>query len=164
MMQKIIFLDIDGPVITDPLFFLSHDASVKRSVLNTQALAYLVALCDAANAKIVTNSTHNNHVVEHRTLKDDLIRWGVDEKYFHKNWRTQFPEYWGDNGRLRGIHDWMLENNGEHVDWICFDDAFFTDSERLIVVDARLGIDYKAYSQALKYWGISEPRLDVPLW
>ena len=161
--QRIIFCDIDGPVINTPMFYLDHNCSMGRTQMNTQALAYVVRLCKIAGAKLVTNSTHNTHNLTDpltgsvRTLKDDLVRWGVSPDHFHDHWRTDFPNYRGS--RQYAIDKW-IDDKDYDVDWVCFDDEKFTDSNRLIVIDYDRGIDYAAYRKAAKVWGFR----DDPIW
>jgi hypothetical protein len=179
MKQRILFIDIDGPVINTPMFYLDSNCSMGRTQMNTQALAYVVRLCKIAGAKIVTNSTHNTHNLTDpltgsvRTLKDDLIRWGVPKDLFHDRWRTNYPGY---RGRLSAIQDWINDVSDEvnadappvdnindtysNIDWVCFDDEKFTNSNRLIVIDYDKGIDYAAYRKAAKVWGFRND----PIW
>jgi len=158
-MQKIIFLDIDGPVINTPCYWVDGMASMQRSVMNTQSIGILNRLAYLADAKIVTNSTHNNATIREtgRTLRDDMIKWGLKEKYLHEDWRTEFP--WPENHRrevhrrLQGIINWQ-EKNGE-ADWICFDDEPFVDDPRLMHIDFDHGIDYNQHLKACAYWNIN---------
>jgi hypothetical protein len=158
-MQKIIFVDIDGPIINTPCYWVDSKASMHRSVLNTQSIGILNRLAKLADAKIVTNSTHNNFTVKEtgRTLKTDLIKWGLKEEYIHENWRTTFP--WPDlesdplfptHRRLRGIMEWEAANG--QADWICFDDEPFVTDDRLFVIDFDCGIDYVVYVKVCKNW------------
>jgi hypothetical protein len=160
MTQRIIFLDIDGPVINTPCFWVDGMASLHRSVMNTQAIGILNRLAKLASARIVTNSTHNYFTVPEtgRTLKDDLIKWGLKEEYIHDNWRTDFPwPDWGDgqsiHRRMKGIFGWQ-EDNGVS-DWICFDDETFVDDGRLFVIDFDCGIDYNVYLSVCEHWKIN---------
>lgn len=160
-MQKIIFIDIDGPVINTPCYWVDMQASVRRAVMNTQSIGILNRLAYLADAKIVTNSTHNNATIREtgRTLRDDLIKWGLKESYLHEDWRTEFPwPDWGDgqpiHRRMKGIMGWM-EKNGE-ADWICFDDEpFVQDDARLFHIDFDHGIDYHMYLKACKHWKLN---------
>lgn len=158
-MQKIIFLDIDGPVINTPCYWVDWQASLERTVMNTQAIGILNRLCTLSGAYVVTNSTHNNVTVQNgNDLRQSLIEWGLFESHIHKNWRTTMPWPYGRlsassrSRRMWGIEDWM-EDNGE-ADWICFDDEPFTDNPRLFVIDFDRGIDYDTYLDVCKYWEI----------
>jgi hypothetical protein len=159
-MQKIIFLDIDGPVINTPCYWVDTSASVQRSVMNTQAIGIVNQLSKLSGAKIVTNSTHNNLTVHEtgRNLKQDLIKWGLMEELLHENWHTTMPRprrrvsAENSSKRMWGIDDW-IEHNGE-ADWICFDDEPFTENPRLFVIDFVRGIDYDVYLKVCAFWNI----------
>ena len=157
-MQRIIFLDIDGPVIPLPLYNLNGHVSHERSHVSTCAIGLLTKMCQDHGALIVTNTAHNGHVrggvVD---LKTDLINHGLKPEFFHEKWHTNFNiEDW--NGRITdrmlAINHWMAEN-GE-VDWVCFDDIQFTQDKRLVLIDFYLGIDYNSYKQALGVWKIAQ--------
>ena len=163
-MQRIIFLDIDGPVINTPCYWVDTEASLQRSVMNTQAIGILNKLAKLSGARIVTNSTHNNHPVREtgRSLKDDLIKWGLKEEFLHENWRTTFP--WPDlesdplfptHRRLRGIMEWEIANG--IADWIAFDDEPFVDASdtRLFVINFDYGIDYSVFLKVCEYWQLN---------
>lgn len=167
-MQRIIFIDIDGPIINTPCYYVDSFASIQRSVMNTQAIGYVNRLALLADAKIVTNSTHNYHTVKEtdRNLRDDLIRWGLKASYVHDDWRTEFPwPDWADgqpiHRRLKGIMGWQ-EKNGQ-ADWICFDDEPFIDKNdpRLMHVDFERGIDYDLFMKACKHWKLNPEGLIV---
>jgi hypothetical protein len=152
MMSKILFLDIDGPVITTPCYFIDPECSMQRTVMSTHAIGYIKKLVREFGALVVLNTTHNIHDIEDpltsrmRTIKDDLIWWGMKEDEFHPDWKTEYPNPYGakfsENRRARAVKNW-LEKNGDH-EWIAFDDEFF-DAGNQYVIDFDLGIDYNAY-------------------
>jgi hypothetical protein len=144
--QKVVFLDVDGPLINTPMFYLDPQCSIKRTTVNTQAVAYVKRLCKLTGAKVVMNTTHNAHVMDGRSVKDDLVRWGMPEDYFHMNWRTDYPSY------RRGlcVENWLKANG---ADWVAFDDDKFTDDPRLVLIDFDLGVDKAAFNKALKHFG-----------
>lgn len=168
-MQKIIFLDIDGPIINTPCYYLDPMASMERSIMNTQALGYVARIARLADALIVTNSTHNTADCNGKDLKQDLVKWGIKEELFHMSWHTNYPfpdvsiydpnEVVLQHRRLLAINQWM-KTNGQ-VDWICFDDCDFTTDPRLILVDFETGVDYSAYKAALKFWNINDPAFTI---
>lgn len=143
-MDNIIFLDIDGPVIPvdTPL-----RQSIFRLSCDTDSIEYLNLLCEETNAKIVTNSYHNYHSFGDCELADDLISWGLEEKFLHTRWRTIFPHIDYEKvkspirgiGRLIAIRQWIREHN-KPVNWVCFDDRKFTDKKNLIHIEDGLGI------------------------
>jgi hypothetical protein len=157
-MSKIIFIDIDGPLITGDLYDTDPYCSYTRSMVNMDSLSRLKKLIKQTGARLVTNTMHNEQVVNGRTIRDDLIRWGIGEDCFHEVWRTIFPRIDYTNagsrrgiGRMIAIDRWLAEQ-GPH-DWVCFDDRNFTDDQRLILVDFNKGIGDVEYNAALSLLG-----------
>ncbi len=151
---NIIFLDIDGPVIPGPLYFIDPSVSMKRSMVSTIGIACLTSMIRAAGCKIVCNTMHNSHYVEGRSIKDDLIRHGIDKDAFHSDWQTVFGQFNLSRSfsRMDAINEWLAPN-GDHG-WVCFDDEKFTIDKRLIHIDFDHGITYDKYRKALKVFGI----------
>lgn len=151
-MNKVIFLDIDGPVI--PIDVPVYE-SVYRTTYSSNSIAYLNLLCEETGAKVVTNSMHNYEDWMGGDLRDDLVEWGLDEKFVHSNWRTIFPriDYSKVNspvrgiGRLVAIEDW-IKNHGD-TSWVCFDDRKFSDIANLIHIEDGLGIKEHHFDSAL---------------
>lgn len=173
-MQRIIFLDIDGPVIPAPIYYLDGNVLFNRSFMSTTALGYISRLATLGKALIVTNSAHNwfntgegsPDYIPVRNLKQDLIRHGLKENQFHDIWRTEFPNPRNrkfsesdPSGRMLAINNW-IEDNGP-ADWIGFDDEKYTSNKRLIHIDFELGIDYKAFVKACKVWDIDPNSLII---
>ena len=164
-MQKIIFLDIDGPVIPTPMYFIDNMCSFDRSVVSTIAIGWLRHLVRLSDAKIVCNSAHNyistgtsrSDTIE-RDLKQDLIRHGIPRDSFHENWRTKFPNptviKMSDHrsNRIIAIEEWIREN-GE-TDWVGFDDEPYTTDSRLVHIDFDVGIDRDAFVKACEQWNL----------
>lgn len=154
--MKVIFLDIDGPLITGDLYYQDYMCSEYRTLVNKTALNYVLKLSELTGAMIVTNTMHNEKIINGRTIKDDLIKWGVPENKFHNSWRTIFPkvDYTGASsrrgiGRLIGINHW-LETNGPDHKWVCFDDRNFTDDKRLVLINFNKGVGKEEFEKGLK--------------
>jgi hypothetical protein len=157
-MIKIIFLDIDGPMISTPQLLNNHMASEYRSLMNQNSIIYINSICKLCDAKIVTNSSHNYHNVEGKmTLKDSLIFHGIKPEYIHDDWRTEY----GDVGYFTKTRDgailgWLFEHI-DVKDYIMFDDIEFTDAKNLILVDFDDGIKYRDYEKALALFNYKKP-------
>jgi HAD domain in Swiss Army Knife RNA repair proteins len=149
---KVVFLDIDGPIINAGCYGINKAASLSRRVMNTSAIGWVNILCEFSEAKLVTNSTHNRDdaTMSVRDLKGDLINWGLKKEYFHEDWRTKYATTLFD--RHVAIQHW-LDKNGDH-DWVCFDDYFFKDDPRLVLVDMNDGITYNDFKKAAEIFGI----------
>ena len=151
-MNKIIFLDIDGPVI--PIDVPVRD-SVFRTVCNKDSIEYLNLLCNETSAKVVTNSMHNYEDWIGTDLRDDLIKWGLDENFIHESWRIIFPmiDYRKVNSKVRGIgrlvaiEHWI--NYHGDSSWVCFDDRKFSDLANLVHIEDGRGIKAHHFDSAL---------------
>lgn len=151
-MNKVIFLDIDGPVIP---IDVSVRESVFRTTYNPDSIQYLNLLCEETGAKVVTNSMHNYQDWLDGDLRDDLIAWGLDKKFVHDDWRTIFPmiDYSKVKspvrgiGRLVAIQNWI--NYHGDSSWVCFDDRKFSNLANLIHIEDGLGIKEHHFDSAL---------------
>lgn len=172
MTQRIIFLDVDGPLIPTPLYYLDPNVSMRRSIFSTTAVGLVVKLARDAGAKIVFNSTHNDHdyrdalTANVRTLRADAIRHKIPAELIHEDWRTGFPnriqrKFSEASGpvRLRAIEEW-ISRNGE-TEWIVFDDEPIA-SDRAIVVNFDHGITVDDYLKARELFGLSTPSIWTP--
>ena len=164
-MTRIIFLDIDGPVIGTPQCILNPSASFDRSPMNTCALGWLKHLCDRTGALIVTNSSHNYYNTVQtidettkieRTLKDDLIRHGLRHDMFHTEWRTKFyAPFFCDSEEMDLTRDrgyGIEEFKSRHPEiekYVIFDDMNFTTDPNLIQVQFDSGITFQDTQKAL---------------
>lgn len=175
-MKKIIFLDMDGPVIPTPMFSISGDCSIGRTALSTVAIGWLLWLHKFTGALIVTNSAHNYHNVadmDHRSLRADLITHGLPLEMFHDDWRTGYPNRISRGGprRIAAVTEWLAKNReydeeGRPLDvnWVAFDDDLHgygygaNDAwhPRLVPIDFHVGIDVKSVRHALTI-------LDMPI-
>jgi len=148
-MQKILFLDVDGPLIPSGMYVINKMCSFERTC-SPIAVAIVNKLCKNAEASIVLNSTHN---IDGEKAKEELIREGLVASYFHESWKTAYPNKFSGGSRMECIEEW-IEDHGE-ADWIAFDDSHFTDDERLILIDFDVGITLRHYNMAGEIWGIS---------
>lgn len=154
-MQKILFLDIDGPMIPGGMFFIDPMCSHERKY-SPISVAIVNRICKLADAKIVFNTYHNTAGA---ALLADSVREGIKLEYIHETApRTLYPH--GIRGvrdmdvrdRMAAIIQWQ-EENGE-ADWLAFDDSNFTTDERLALVNFDNGITPKHYDIASIRWNL----------
>lgn len=149
MKNRILFLDVDGPMIPGYMYFINKNASMERTI-SPISVVLVNKLIERSGAKIVMNTAHNNNFEAFGVhIKDDLIKAGIPAESFHKHWQTGYP----DVGRLEAIKFWLAHNDPE-ADWICFDDADFTYEENLLLVDFEIGLTTYHFNQALDRWKI----------
>lgn len=154
-MQRILFLDIDGPMIPGGMFFIDPMSSHDRK-FSPISVAIVNRICNQSGAKIVFNTYHNT---AGGALLADSVREGIKLSYIHEfGPMTLYPH--GIRGvtsmdmhdRMAAITQWQ-EVNGE-ADWIAFDDSKFTTDERLGLVDFDTGISPKHYDLAANRWNL----------
>lgn len=143
--MKIIFLDIDGPMIPATMYLIDQYAGFRRIFPET-TVAVLKRMCENTGAKLVINSTHNTCIESREvdgftihTVEETLKRnHGFTDDHFHPDSRTRYPAV----NRLTAVTDW-LALHPEVTDWVAIDDNNFTDNERLILVnpDTGIGVD-----------------------
>lgn len=142
MANRIIFLDIDGPVIPISCYYINRNCSFDRNPVSTIAIGELLRLIELSGAKIVYNTTHNRN---YDKLRADL-HWLAP----HVVGRTNYP----DVARHLAVTQWLSQNQCD--EWVAFDDVKFTGDPRLIHIDVRLGINADSVDQVLKMWGIED--------
>lgn len=150
-MTNLIFLDVDGVVIPSSMLLYDRNAYSNRTMSNT-SIGVLNWLCTKADAKIVTNSTHNSQTIFGKTLKDSFIENGILETNFHQDWKTTFSI--SCDSKYNAIQYWLNKNHMENERWIAFDDMQFTKSHNLILIDPDDGLLLHHAKKALIKFGI----------
>ncbi|UIS25288.1 hypothetical protein [Erythrobacter phage vB_EliS-L02] len=147
--ERILFLDIDGPMIPASYYLVDRSCSHYRRFPETQ-IALLNELCERSGAKIVFNTTHNqewewappiHHALQAHGLKREHIR--------ETNFKTRYPSL----PRDLAVAEWLAENNPD-ADWLALDDVRFTDDDRLIWVDADTGITLVHLNEIADRWSL----------
>lgn len=134
------------------MFCFNNSASRDRTMSN-MSIGLLNWICKKADAKIVTNSTHNSYTsLNGEDLKTSLIRNGLEEQYLHSNWHTTYSL--SCDSRLRAIEYWLIKNHCPNIRWVCFDDMAFTKHHNLILTDPDDGLLLHHARTALTKFGI----------
>ena len=132
---KIVFLDIDGPMIPATMFLVDRMCSWHR-VFPPTTVAVVKELCERTGAKIVFNTTHNRPFDGVPNIDAALVAHGLDAAHLHSTDRhTLYP----DIDRKAAVAEW-LHRHPEVSEWVALDDVKFTDDERLIFVDSDAGL------------------------
>lgn len=143
---RIIFLDIDGPMIPGTMFLIDPMCSFHRLFPPT-TIAVINAVCKRTGAKVVLNTTHNRPFKDVPDIMDAMVAHGFDRSYFHSFAKTRYP----DIPRDQAVQEWLAKRGD--FDWIAFDDARFTDDERLIWIDPDCGLHLGHLNEALERFG-----------
>lgn len=145
---KVIFLDIDGPMIPASYFLVDNMASWKRRFPET-TVAVIRELCIRTGAKVVFNTTHNMPFKDTDDIDVALEKQGLDREHIHEtDLATKYP----DLARDLAVKDW-LHRHPEVTEWIALDDVKFTDDDRLIWVDPDAGVHLGHLNAAIERLG-----------
>lgn len=145
---KVVFLDIDGPMIPSTMFLIDRMCSFDRKFPAT-TIAALNELCARTGVKIVFNTTHNNPSSGVLDIDKAIVAHGLGECHLHPSDRhTLYPRL----ARDVAVKEW-LARHPEVTDWIALDDARFTDDERLIWVDPDAGLHVGHINHAIQMMG-----------
>jgi hypothetical protein len=150
MPNRIIFLDIDGPMIPFSMFLIDRNCSFGRNIAPIPA-AILKELCLRSGAKVVFNTTHNLNRQGDTDIVDAVCNAGLPRDAVHPDRKTRYP----DLPRAQAVIEW-LHRHPETDDWIAFDDAKFTEADNLIWIDPDAGLHLAHMNQALDRWQCSK--------
>lgn len=146
--NKIIFLDIDGPMIPASYFLVDNMASWERR-FPTTTVAVIKRLCERTGAKVVFNTTHNRPFDGIDDIDVALEKQGLDREHIHEtDLATKYP----DIERDLAVKEW-LHRHPEVTDWVALDDARFTEDDRLIWVDPDAGLHLGHLNEAIDRLG-----------
>jgi len=119
MTNKVIFVDIDGPMIPVRAYRLKKQTK-PAEVFDPCAVAMLLSLLEESDAKMVVSSTWGGHgkVVCNRLFRKN----GIDpKKYFHSDWVTPRLYTFSGGSRTSEIANW-LKSHPEVTAYAALDD------------------------------------------
>lgn len=141
---KVVFLDIDGPMIPASYFLVDNLASWHRRFPST-TVAVIQRLCERTGAKVVFNTTHNIPFDGVDDIDVALEKQGLDREHIHAtDLQTKYP----DLERGLAVKEWLFRHP-EVTHWVALDDVKFTDDERLIWVDPDAGVHLGHLNEAI---------------
>jgi hypothetical protein len=138
---RILFLDIDGPMIPTRALFL-QDGKL-ATVFDQVAVAMLTNVLDATKAKIVISSTFAVHGLE-RTRKL-LTDNGVPLRHLHDDWTCRTPMA---SCREQEIHFWLARHI-EVEKWAVLDDGALV-IDNLVRVDNADGMMSRHHTELME--------------
>lgn len=150
MPNRIVFLDIDGPIIPNSQFLIDSNCSFGR-IIPAIPVACVNFLCDRSGAKVVFNTTHNLPLKKVDDIEVAMVKAGLKQEHIHPDMKTKYPQ----TSRSVCVVEW-LSRHPETDDWIAFDDVRFTDKDNLIWIDPDSGIHLGHVNQALRRWGCKQ--------
>lgn len=145
--MKIIFQDIDGPLIPHRMYytgFRPYDTMRNSFVWDPIAVQMINRICEICDAKVVFNTAHCENPAE--IMKHQAACNGL--KFLHEDCKTSYP--FTDN-RYQAITEWLDKHN-TISDWIVIDDVQVCLS-RQIKVDWKVGMTIENYRKACQLLG-----------
>ena len=145
--MRVLFVDVDGPLIPSGMYLIHKNASYDRH-FSPISIAVLKHALKESGAKLVMNTTHN---LDGHKLKEDMIKAGFKEEDFAKPWCTNYPS---TRGRTNAITEWLNEQVDKDIEWIAVDDEDFTSEDRLILIDFDEGLHLRHFNRLAKLWNL----------
>lgn len=151
MSTKIIFLDIDGPMIPNRAFFLPNQTTI-YSVFDPCAVAMLNRLITLSGAKLVITSTWSSKGLD--VCKQLLTDNGVVGE-IHPDWTT--PKKL-TSSRTMEI-GWWLADHSDIDGWVVLDDERLDAGllPNFVQCDTYEGFSYRNMLESMKHLGIATP-------
>jgi hypothetical protein len=142
-MSKVIFVDVDGPMIPVRAYWLPGQTK-PASVFDPVAVSLLNKLIEDSGAQIVISSTWR---MRGRKIVVALLkRNNIDPAHLHEDWET--PLTWGGE-RAREISLW-LEDHPEVTHYVAIEDEemHVESIPSAVKADAYEGLSYRNYLEA----------------
>lgn len=146
--MKVIFLDVDGPLIPgrqyDGTEYATWFEDVHCHKYHTECIDVIRQICKETGAVVVHNSAHNGSGPEH-------MLWQARHNKMHdllhrRDWITGFPNLF--ERRIDAIKNW-LERHPEVTHWCAIDDEHIPH-ENAILVNFYEGTGEEEYKKALE--------------
>lgn len=147
--MRIIFLDIDGPMIPVRSYYLPNQTT-PATVFDPIATAMINALIDETGAKIVISSTHRLKGRQH--VFDMLTANGISLNHVHHDWSTMRRM----TSRSDEIVDWLNRHAGEVTHYVAVDDELL--EVRAVRVSSINGIGLEQYEQIIEKLNMQVPQ------
>lgn len=148
--NKIVFLDIDGPMIPSRAYFLPNQTKLV-SVFDPCAVAMLNKLTDASGALIVISSTWAIHGFTEcfNALKEQGVTGNL-----HPDWKTPRKL---SSSRTSEISMWLMDHP-EITDYVALDDEMLDASilPGFVQCDMDEGFSFRNYLESKILLGISD--------
>lgn len=120
-MSKILFLDIDGPMIPAKAYFLPGQTRIV-SVFDPCAVGMLLKLISLTGAKIVISSVHRYQGMRH--IEHLFKLNGIPIEHLHDDWHTTMDQSYS---RSEEIQIW-LDAHPSIEPYIAIDDELLSDT------------------------------------
>lgn len=143
-MTRIVFLDIDGPMIPVRAYYLPNQTRPIVSMFDPVATSLLLKLLNDSGAQLVISSSWRKQ--GKAAIRELLANNGIDPNRLHKDWATD-----GKFSSQR-IHEikWWLDDHPEVTHYVAIDDEdLLVDFvPNAVLADTYEGLSYRNYLEA----------------
>lgn len=158
MIERIIFQDVDGPLIPLRMYFggtRPFDKSTGSFIYDPIAVGMLVSLCQKFNAAVVFNTAHNENTDE---IMMHQARYNHLASVMHPTAPcTDFIRKTHD--RFGAIDDWLkLHPEIPPTQWVVIDDMP-VHKTRQVKVDYTMGMTLANYQEVCELFGEKQPKI-----
>ena len=182
IIEKIIFLDIDGVALTgiDHLSDVNKNIQktlrqenpdltdyeimklyCKSAVFNEAAITLLNRLIEKSGAKFVIHSNWRRSV-GHKVAKESLIRNGIKESYFHEEYHCPMKM---SSEKVHDISFWLSSQSSKDkkIEYIVIDDHTInrTSDYNQVHTDFNKGFITDSYRLAAALLKVDDPEMDI---
>lgn len=149
-MSKVIFLDVDGPMIPVRAYHLPNQTK-PASVFDPIAAAMLDKLIKMSGAKLVISSTWQINGLD--GVKELLSKNGIDPAHLHEDWATKSAGRSKFSSMRCNEIKWWLDDHPEVEAWVALDDEELDFEQVQFAVKASTydGLSYRNYLEAQIY-------------
>lgn len=150
-MSKIVFIDVDGPMIPVRAYFLPNQTKIV-SVFDPCATAMLLRLLDDTGAKLVISSTWGGKGKER--CEELLSNNGINPSHLHDDWVT--PRKMSST-RFHEI-SWWLMKHPEVTHYVAIDDEDLPVDwvSNAVLCDAAEGFSLRNFKECKLMLGVDE--------
>lgn len=139
--KKVLFLDIDGPMIPRRAYFLPGQTLVV-SIFDPVAVSLIKRVLDKTGAKLVISSTWGNHGKE--LVKETLEENGISWDYVHADWITPRKLSSSRDNEI----EWWIQKHREVTHWASIDDEKLAKNNVRVSFDD--GMQYRHYIELMQ--------------
>lgn len=145
-MSKVIFIDIDGPLIPMRAYFLPTQTPLV-SVFDPCAVALLLRVVSMSQAQFVVSSTWGFHGYD--KCMETFAKNGIHPNLFHKDWITPRKMSSSRSMEIR----WWLEGHPEVTHHVAVDDEDLNSDlvANAALCDAYEGFSWRNYLECLTF-------------
>lgn len=151
-MKKIIFLDIDGPMIPGRAFMLPENYKKRATRFDPIAVALLNKILENGDIELVISSVWR--LFGYEKICETLKNNGIDTAFLHEDWDTDRIYEGASSNRVAEIKKWLKEHP-EVKSYVVIDDKDLK-IDNFVQVSYQDGLLWCHYLKVCEIFGLPE--------